>query len=121
QTGTNFTIAGYRYSTSGFRSLEETLGTYRSDNNIPSYITDRRRNRAELSLNQDLGDKFGALNASLISEDYWQNERNSLSANLGYYKNFNAIGISLNYSWNRNTGLYGHAEQDNVVSFEINV
>ncbi|MCP6473443.1 fimbria/pilus outer membrane usher protein, partial [Klebsiella pneumoniae] len=34
QTGTNFTIAGYRYSTSGFRSLEETLGTYRSDNNI---------------------------------------------------------------------------------------
>ncbi|HBQ2930909.1 TPA: fimbria/pilus outer membrane usher protein [Klebsiella pneumoniae] len=121
QTGTNFTIAGYRYSTSGFRSLEETLGTYRSDNNIPSYITDRRRNRAELSLNQDLGDNFGALNASLISEDYWQNERNSLSANLGYYKNFNAIGISLNYSWNRNTGLYGHAEQDNVVSFEINV
>ncbi|WP_162868879.1 fimbria/pilus outer membrane usher protein, partial [Klebsiella pneumoniae] len=70
--------------------------------------------RAELSLNQDLGDNFGALNASLISEDYWQNERNSLSANLGYYKNFNAIGISLNYSWNRNTGLYGHAEQDNV-------
>ncbi len=51
QTGTNFTIAGYRYSTSGFRSLEETLGTYRSDSNIPSYVTDRRRNRAELSVN----------------------------------------------------------------------
>lgn len=121
QTGTNFTIAGYRYSTSGFRSLEETLGTYRSDSNIPSYVTDRRRNRAELSVNQDLGANFGAFNASLISEDYWHNKRNSLSANLGYYKNFNAIGISLNYSWNRNTGLYGHADQDNVVSFEINV
>lgn len=86
QTGTNFTIAGYRYSTSGFRSLEETLGTYRSDSNIPSYVTDRRRNRAELSVNQDLGANFGAFNASLISEDYWHNKRNSLSANLGTTK-----------------------------------
>lgn len=121
ETGTNFTIAGYRYSTSGFHSLEETLGTYRDDSDIPSYLTERRRNRAELSLNQDLGQDFGSFSASIVSEDYWQDRGNSLSANLGYYKNIGSVGLSLNYSWNRNTGQYGYANQDNIFSLEINV
>lgn len=51
-TGTNFAIAGYRYSTSGYYGLQEVLDTYRSGNRYA--LTDRRKNRAEITLNQNL-------------------------------------------------------------------
>ncbi|VEI75021.1 Outer membrane usher protein fimD precursor [Serratia fonticola] len=35
ETGTNFSLAGYRYSTRGFYTLQETLDIY-SSNNSPS-------------------------------------------------------------------------------------
>nr|EKV5655415.1 fimbrial biogenesis outer membrane usher protein [Citrobacter farmeri] len=121
QTGTNFTIAGYRYSTDGFHSLEETLGTYRSSGDIPGYISERRRNRAELMVSQDLGQTLGAFNLSLVREDFWDKTRRSLSANVGYYKNIGDVGLNINYSWNRNTELYGFAATDKVFALELTV
>lgn len=120
--GTNFSIAGYRYSTSGYRSLEETLGTYRRDTHLPLYINERRRNRAELLMNQDLWQNGGTLNLSLVNEDYWKSNRRSQSANLGYYNNFFAdVGIGLNYSWNRNDGWGDYRTTDKVISLNVNV
>lgn len=56
-TGTNFAIAGYRYSTSGYYGMQEVLDSY-GDSNA---LQDRRRNRAELTLSQGLGDNLGSL------------------------------------------------------------
>lgn len=120
-TGTNFTIAGYRYSTEGFHSLEETLGTYRSDDNVPSYLSERRRNRAELSVNQDLGQTLGSFSLSVVNEDYWNKTRRDLSTNVGYYKNFNDIGLAINYSLSRNKARYGEEFTDKVFSLEVNI
>ncbi|SUG28981.1 outer membrane usher protein SfmD [Salmonella enterica subsp. arizonae] len=52
-TGTNISISGYRYSTSGYYSLSETLDTWRENEWKTS--NERRRNRAEIMLNQSLG------------------------------------------------------------------
>ena len=45
-TGTNFAIAGYRYSTSGYYGLQEVLDTYRSGNRYA--LTDRRKTAPRL-------------------------------------------------------------------------
>lgn len=54
-TGTNFSIAGYRYSTRGYYGMQDVLGSYGDS----SALQDRRRNRAELTMSQTLGDNFG--------------------------------------------------------------
>ncbi|MEX3175585.1 fimbria/pilus outer membrane usher protein, partial [Serratia quinivorans] len=54
QTGTNFAIAGYRYSTARFYSLAEVLDGWRSSSTAV-WASARPRNRAELSMKQQLG------------------------------------------------------------------
>ncbi|MDF4405586.1 fimbria/pilus outer membrane usher protein, partial [Vibrio parahaemolyticus] len=52
--GTNIALAGYRYSTEGFYSLSEVFDTFRDTNYVPEI--ERRRNRGEITLSQNLGD-----------------------------------------------------------------
>ncbi|HHB1427541.1 TPA: fimbria/pilus outer membrane usher protein [Serratia odorifera] len=124
-TGTNFMVAGYRYSTNGFYTLGETLSSYRKGGNSP--LQERRRNRTELSINQSLGKTLGYLSGSLINEDYWNSERTTTSASLSYGNSWNSISYSLSYSLNRNTNDYGsdsgsrNYSNDNLFSLSLSV
>ncbi|QGH61987.1 fimbria/pilus outer membrane usher protein [Serratia proteamaculans] len=121
-TGTNFAVAGYRYSTAGFYTLGETLSSYRKDNN--STLPERRRNRTELMVNQNLGKSLGYLSVSLINEDYWNSERTTTSANLSYGNSWNSISYSLSYSLNRNTNDNDSGRSynnDNLFSLSVSV
>lgn len=127
ETGTHIAIAGYRYSTSGFYTLADVLETY-SDNPY-ALRNERKRNRAELTLSQDLGDERGYLSVGAISEDYWGNGRKTSSWNLGYNNSWKGISYSLNYAMNRNTtssgageNSYGKTyERDEVVSLNLSI
>lgn len=111
QTGTNFAIAGYRYSTAGYYSMQEVLDTYRNGNSSP--LTERRRNRAELTMNQNLWQNAGSLSISLVSEDYWNSGRNMKSAGVGYNNSWNGISYALNYSYNENsTASSGYSDSN---------
>lgn len=129
QTGTNVSIAGYRYSTAGFTTLSDVLETY-SDNPNP-LLMERKRHRAELTLSQDLGGDRGYLSVSAIREDYWNNGRETSSWNLGYNNSWNGISYGLNYAMNRNTTQAGAGsagsssgktyERDQIVSFNLSI
>lgn len=127
ETGTNVTIAGYRYSTSGFYTLSDVLETYRDKDTGPQ--TERKRNRAEVTLSQDLGDNRGYLSVGAVSESYWNNSRKTASWNMGYSNSWNGISYSLNYAMNRNTTSMGSLEnssgktyeRDQVVSLNISL
>nr|WP_259267270.1 fimbria/pilus outer membrane usher protein [Buttiauxella sp. BIGb0471] len=125
QTGTNFAIAGYRYSTDGYYSLQEVMDTWR-DGNRP-LLTERRRNRSELSISQDLTHNLGTLSASWVSEDYWNSGRTMRSIGGGYNNTWNGVSYSLNYSYNENSTSsssagYGRIyDRDQVFSFNISV
>ncbi|HEI8864669.1 TPA: fimbrial biogenesis outer membrane usher protein [Serratia odorifera] len=123
-TGTNVAVAGYRYSTTGFYTLGETLSSYRNGNG--NYLPERRRNRTELRVNQNLGKTRGYLTASLINEDYWNSERTTTSASLSYGNSWNNISYNLSYSLNRNTSDYDGSgsrryNNDNLFSFSLSV
>ncbi|WP_414163441.1 fimbria/pilus outer membrane usher protein [Superficieibacter sp. BNK-5] len=123
ETGTNISISGYRYSTSGYYTLSEVLDTWR--NTLREDRPDRRRNRAEILLNQNLWENGGSISLNAISEDYWNSDREMRSIGAGYSNSWNGITYSLNYSYNRNT-TNGHDsdkvyDEDQVFSLNISV
>lgn len=128
ETGTNFAIAGYRYSTSGYYSLQEVLDTFRSGRYFPQ--NERRKNRAELTLNQNLWQGAGSLALSAISEDYWNAERNMKSLSAGYNNSWGGISYGFNYTYSRNSrSTYGDRgrrgrrvyDKDQIFAFNISV
>ncbi|CAI0923898.1 fimbria/pilus outer membrane usher protein [Serratia quinivorans] len=119
QTGTNFAIAGYRYSTAGFYSLAEVLDGWRS-NTSPLWQNERRRNRAELSMNQQLGPQAGSLSLSAVREDYWNSERSLASLGLGYSNSWRGISYGVNWNYNRNTQGTTRSN-DQQIALNLNV
>ncbi|WP_244212354.1 fimbria/pilus outer membrane usher protein [Buttiauxella izardii] len=107
QTGTNFAIAGYRYSTNGYYSLQEVMDTYRDGNYSNQPMLERRRNRSELTISQNLGQSAGSLSLSWVSEDYWNSDRTMRSIGGGYNNSYNGISYGLNYSYNQNSTASG--------------
>jgi outer membrane usher protein len=124
QTGTNFAIAGYRYSTDGYYSLQEVLDTYRDQNS--QTLVERRRNRSEVTMSQNLWEGAGSLSLSWVSEDYWNSDRTLRSIGVGYNNSWNGISYGLNYSYNENSTVNGGAsgrvyDRDQVLAFNVSV
>jgi outer membrane usher protein len=128
QTGTNFAIAGYRYSTDGYYSLQEVLDTYRDQQNSQP-LNERKRNRTELTMTQNLWEGAGSLSLSLITEDYWNSDRTMRSIGGGYNNSWNGISYGLNYSYNENAtasssngGGGGKVyDRDQVFAFNVSI
>lgn len=122
ETGTNFAIAGYRYSTSGYYGMQELLDTWRNDDSYTA--PDRRRNRFEISMNQNLWQDAGALSLSLVKEDYWSTDRDMRSMTAAYNNNWRGISYSLSYSYNRNTTSEDNDkvyQSDQILSLNISI
>lgn len=122
ETGTNFAIAGYRYSTKGYYGMQEVLDSY-GDNGVTQ---NRRRNRMELTMNQSLGGSLGSIMVSAVREDYWNSGRAMESWSLGYNNFWNGISYGLTYTSTRNgtPGTYGNPtsyDKDQMVAFNISV
>ncbi len=99
--GTNVALAGYRYATNGYWGMQEVLDTYRDD--FYTTLIERRRNRGEVTLSQNIGEKMGALSLSYIREDYWNTDHTMESVGLGYNNSWRGINYSISYSYNSNT------------------
>lgn len=115
-TGTNLAVAGYRYSTKGYYSLSEALDSYEEEG-----MNDRRRNRTELSLTQDI--VYGSVSASYINENYWDNSRTT-SLSLSYNNSWNGISYGFNYVYNLNQNSesqFDNRNDDRQVSFNISI
>ncbi len=124
--GTNIALAGYRYSTKGFYSLSEVFDGFRDTHYTPEI--ERRRNRGEITLSQNLGDSYGSISAGYVNEDYWNSDRKTQSATLGYNNSWQGISYGLNYTYNKNTNNYSYAsgskkqnEDDHQFAFSVSV
>jgi outer membrane usher protein len=95
ETGTNFSVAAYRYSTSGYLglndyvSLRDAIARGYSD----SYLL-RQRSRMDVNINQMLGDKYGQmfLQGSVI--DYWGNQGRQVNFSAGYSNHWRSFNYS---------------------------
>lgn len=123
ETGTNITVAGYRYSTKGFNTLNDVLETYNSD--VGTYSPRSLRNRTNLTVNQSLGDGLGSLSLSGLFEDYWDNKRRNKSLSIGYNGGWKRINYYLGYNYSRYTWKNGQSdhtkEDDHLFSLSVSI
>lgn len=117
--GTNFQLLGYRYSTQGFYTLDETtwkkMSGFVSDENETDQSNDppfrdyynlnnNKRDKLQLNISQQLGDT-GSLYFSGSRQTYWRtSEANSL-LQAGYSGNVGGVSWNLSYSYNKIPGL----------------
>ena len=82
RSGTNFSLAGYRYNSKGFYTLEDTMESYtRSDDwSAPQ----QRRARTEATIDQTLPEGWGSVTLSMVKETYWSQSQNMTSMSVSY-------------------------------------
>ncbi|MFJ3458600.1 fimbria/pilus outer membrane usher protein [Scandinavium goeteborgense] len=125
QTGTNFAVAGYRYSTKGYYTLQETLDSWTS--NEDAGLIDHPRDREELTLSQNLWKGAGNFSLSLVKEAYWNNGKSMHSYGVGYNNSWSGISYSLNYNYNKNVSTSGSDDgsktydKDQIIAMSVSI
>ncbi|EPO4108228.1 fimbria/pilus outer membrane usher protein [Enterobacter cloacae] len=112
-TGTNFSIAGYRYSTRGYYGLQDVLDSWGNS----GALQDRRRNRLELTMSQTLGGDRGALTLSAAREDYWNADRPMASWSVGYNNDWHNISYGVSWTYSKN-GSPASSGSGNIKTYD---
>lgn len=107
QTGTNLVLAAYRYSTSGFRDLEDVLGVRRQNQSGVSYYSDtlHQRNRLSATLSQSF-DGLGMVSLNASTADYYNNQSRITQLQMGYSNTWKKISYSFNVARQRTSYNY---------------
>ncbi len=130
--GTNFQLLGYRYSTQGFYTLNET--SYKQmqgytlktqDGPVPTepVIEDyhnlyySKKGRIQVNISQQIGTE-GSLYLTGSRQTYWRTGDTDQLWQVGYNGSWEDISYGLDWSWNRNPGVQG---TDKRLAFNVSV
>lgn len=123
-TGTTFQLVGYRYSTQGFHTLDETalketsgwlhdndLDENNGSDNTPDSsdyydLSQNKHMRLQANISQKLGD-YGSVYLNGVRESYWGVAGISESVQLGYSNSWAGINYNLSYRHERNPNFAG--------------
>ncbi|QFZ81849.1 fimbria/pilus outer membrane usher protein [Variovorax paradoxus] len=112
-TGTSFRVAGYRYSTSGYRTFQEAV---QMQDLPPMESFHSRRNELRFELSQQLGDR-GSVYASARQQSYWGTSAQDRLVQIGYSGNHKQLGYSIFY--NHSTSLNRAPNRQIMVTLTI--
>jgi len=85
QTGSNLSLAAYRYSDSGFLEMADAMRAVDTvKRGLSSDLITRPRSRLSVSLSQPLGQGWGQLYLSGFTQDYWDDRRTDTQFQAGY-------------------------------------
>lgn len=129
--GTNFQIMGYRYSTQGFYTLDETTWKNmrgarvdfdgKDDDYEPVWsdyynLYNNKRGKLQLNISQPLGG-LGSVYIGGSQQTYWgMSEKESL-LQFGYSGNYKGVSYNISYSYNKSP----QSDSDRMVAFSISV
>lgn len=90
-TDTSFTMAGYRYSTAGYRTFSQHIDdlTYLNEQS-----SGRQKSRLDMNINQSLG-QHGSMYASLGETSYWNRQGRTRNWQFGYSSSLAYASYSL--------------------------
>lgn len=112
-SGTNFRVAGYRYSTSGYRTFQEAV---QMQDLLPAAPFNSRRNELRLDVSQQIADK-GSVFASARQQSYWGTSATDRLVQVGYSGNYRQFGYSVFYNYS--TNLYAPSNRQISVMLTI--
>ncbi|WP_249777501.1 fimbria/pilus outer membrane usher protein [Herbaspirillum robiniae] len=95
-TDTNFTLAAYRYSSSGFLRLQDLIGLKQlADRGQSLALQDRQRSQFQLNITQRLGEGRGSFYLTGSSLNYWNRPGSTTQYQIGYSNNWSVASYSL--------------------------
>lgn len=130
--GTNFQLLGYRYSTEGFYTLDETTYkmmegyNYQDDNGEQTYtpaysdyynLYYTKRGKIQLNLSQSVG-RGGSVFVTASKQSYWHTDETSTLLQAGYNANWHDISYGINYNYSK---APQEEEADQIFSFNVSI
>ncbi|WP_233588388.1 fimbria/pilus outer membrane usher protein [Herminiimonas sp. KBW02] len=120
QTGTNLSIATYRYSTNGYFGLNDAMAARDRTQQPGNWAMDplyRQRSRASITLGQRTGDNGGNLYLTGSTVNYWDRPSSDLNFTVGYSNTYRNLSYSLSAS--RQRDAFGHSDTLFYASISI--
>lgn len=118
ETDTDFRLVGYRYSTSGYYSLDDSVTLNDEDTDYSDFnIRTHKRSRIDGSVNQQLGENAGSLYLSASLQDYWDSSKKEQTLQTGYSNSWNAVSYNIAYS----DSYAGDEKHDRQISFSVSI
>lgn len=134
-TGTTFQLAGYRFSTEGFHTLDETaLGSMsgwvgdsatvdatgkKVKNNWLGYynLYNIKKDKMQATISQNLSD-LGSIYLNGSRQSYWNTPSTTTSVMAGFSSSYGRASYTLSYSYSRASG---QSEPDNSIYLSLSV
>ncbi|CAI8761565.1 fimbria/pilus outer membrane usher protein [Pseudomonas chlororaphis] len=124
-SGTNFSLLAYRYSTSGYLGLHDAVA-------LQDFVEDgeraesfaRVRDRVDVNISQRLGATGGHLYATGSSLKYWNQKSQALNFSMGYSDQWqgNSYSFAVQRTQGRNGGGGSQSDNNNTVfSFTLSI
>ncbi|HHA2288281.1 TPA: fimbria/pilus outer membrane usher protein [Enterobacter asburiae] len=110
ELGTSFQLTGYRYSTEGFYTLNES--TWKQD----AERRQAKKGRAQVSISQRLP-SVGSLYLSGSQQTYWNSDRTDRFVQAGI--NGQVRQLSWNLAWSESRGSYGGTDRALMLGFSV--
>ncbi|OAZ44390.1 hypothetical protein A9Z41_12985 [Enterobacter cloacae] len=113
-TDTNFTLASYRYSTSGYYSFADSTQKY--DGNEDDWLYRyNKRNRIQVNLSQNVLGSSVYLNG--YQQDYWGTSRKERNLSAGFNTVIEGISMHMAYTYSK----MNDDSTDKMISFGISM
>lgn len=132
QMGTNFQLVGYRYSTAGFYTLDQTAyksmeghsvkyedGTRQDQPELMDYynLYYSKKGKLQVNITQQVG-TFGSIFITGTQQNYWNTDKNDTSIQTGFNTTLHDVNYNLSYSFSRAAGGY---DDDHMFSLYVSV
>lgn len=115
-TDTNFTLAAYRYSTEGYRTLTDHI----EDESATEQRRGNSKTRTDLTVSQSLGrnQQFGNLYLNATDQRYW-GRGGSQSLSAGYSNNWRDLTYNLGVTHTKDVGTSGPSNNDTQLNLSL--
>ena len=116
-TNTTFTLAGYRYSTSGFYDFQEAneIGSWGQDDRWRQNYN--KRSKAQVNINQSLG-SYGNVYINAHQQNYWRRSGVERNVSLGYNVSSQGVSYGVSYTLSQTPE---RDSKDQQLSFNVQV
>lgn len=116
-TDTNFTLAAYRYSTEGYRTLTDHVQDNSDDLRLRG---GHSKTRTDLTINQSIGRnrELGSLYVTASDQRYW-NRGGSRNFTAGYSNNWGDLNYNLNVTRTEQIVTWGESGSDTQLNLSI--
>mgnify|MGYP001024886410 CR=1 FL=1 len=110
-TGTALTLAGYRYSTKGFYTFQDT----NRNNNDDDDFLQQKRSQIQINISQPVG-RWGSFYVNGYQRNFWRSNDIERNLSAGYAVDLEGVSVNVSLNWNQYQG-----EDDKQVALGISV